>query len=475
MIKIGFVVQDIISFNLFKDLIIRLQGNEEFKPIVIFAGLAAKGLVKEVKMSNIEFINPFNIQLDELIVESKSVISADSGNCLIRRFIPKSIKLFLSQLKLVINIIPEVMKLRRKKLDAEKIVRRFNYIISSQDRPFNTALVLLSAAHNLGIKVIQVPVAMLLEEEQAAWSRKTHDTFLTSRRYNRSHTQNFFVTFINKIAAKVAPRHVINSRYGKLLPYEGFEILKLKLSGLLTDNLWFHGTKYSSYFLMADSIDASILVRGGVDKNKVLVFGSPLFDKLKISLSKKSDIKNKLYKDYKFLEDKDLVIFNIQNLSEHKLVPEKESKYFYKLILETLRDIGNNVLLTLHPSMKLESYLYLKDIYGFPIIQVPIVELLPAADIFLTGPNSSTLRFANFINIKFAQLDFFDSQNKLIKNDRNFRTCQSIADLENFMREAKPVNAKVIENKEVDLSFENRFMNLIKEDYKGEVYPRQYQ
>ena len=46
-IKVGFVVQDIISFNLFKDLILQLKENEKFTGEIVIAGVGLNNLASE--------------------------------------------------------------------------------------------------------------------------------------------------------------------------------------------------------------------------------------------------------------------------------------------------------------------------------------------------------------------------------------------------------------------------------------------
>lgn len=464
IIKVGFIIQDIISYNLFKDLILQLARNEKFISEILIAGVELNNLASEWEAAKIKFIDPFRLGVNINSSGYKTGFKTQKVRNSAKPFLPTNIRSIFSYIFLILKIIPDAINLKIKAIELRKELNSYHYIVTSQDRPFNTALLLLDAAYSQGIKIIQIPIAMLLEAEQAAWSRKTHSTYLKFHPCKESNAQNIIDTILNNIAGLIAPKHVLNSRYGKMLPYGGIEILKLKLAGLLTDNLWFHGTKYASFILMADSIDKSIFEHACGKNNNILVFGSPMFDKLNQSVQKKKEIRQKLYTKHKFDKTKELIIFNIQNFFEHKLLSEKESREFYCQVLDILKNTGKNIILTLHPSMNIERYSWLAKEYQIPILQVPLIEFLPAGDIYLTGPNSSTLRFANYINIKFTQLDFFSSQGNLSNFTRGYRTCNSTDELEIFLNEADSMRSFKEAHLVFDKSFCERFIELLKKD-----------
>jgi hypothetical protein len=454
MIKIGFVVQDKISFELFRDLIVDSHEDKKISPTIIIAGQGLSHVISQEIISDIDIIDPFEFRL--------SNINAINNNRNLKDLIPQFIKLVFVRCYVLYRMVVESRELRNHKKRLENILQEYEYIVTSQDKPFNTSLLIVAAAKSVGARVIQIPCAMIIDIDQGAWSRKKQNVFLKSRPYIGSHTQSYWDTCLNNIIAYLAPGQVINSKYGKMLPYEALVILKLKLAGLLVDNLWFHGTKYADYILVADSVDYSILSKNYGFRGEIFVFGSPFFDKLEKIILNKEGVRSKIYAEYGLDKTKKLIIFNVQNLAEHKLVSESESDVFYDQVLALIKNTGQNLLLTMHPSMNIESYRYLEEKFKCRICLTPLIEYMPAADIFLTGPNSSTLRFAEYSGVQFCQLDFFESENESLRLDRGYRTSKSISDLTTFLVNAichKNLNPKRLQSTD---SFNDKFINFIR-------------
>jgi len=462
MIKIGFVIQDTISFNLFRDLIVDLHKDKKIRPTIIIAGHGLSRVINQETMGDIDIIDPFNFCLNTINDYDNSRVAINKNYRIIKGLIPQSIKIVVVRCYLLYRVVVESRELRKQKKNLKNILHKYKYIVSSQDRPFNTSLLLLAAAKSVGARVIQIPCAMIIGTDQGAWSRKKQNVFLKSRPYIGSHTQSYWDTCLNNLVAYLAPGQVIDSKYGKMLPYEALVILKLKLAGLLVDNLWFHGTRYADHILVADNVDYSILSKSYGFHSEILVFGSPFFDKLEQIILNKESVRRKIYAEYGLDKTKKLIIFNVQNLAEHKLVSEGESRVFYDQVLALIKNTGQNLLLTMHPSMNIESYRYLEEKFKCKICLTPLIEYMPAADIFLTGPNSSTLRFAEYSGVQFCQLDFFESENESLRLDRGYKTSKSISDLTAFLVQAishKNLNPKRL--KPTD-SFNDKFINFIR-------------
>ena len=226
----------------------------------------------------------------------------------------------------------------------------------------------------------------------------------------RTESSNFRVEarfappLLNLLAAAFFPKQVKQTNHGKLLFSPGWRIFTLASLSMLSQNPWIQGGGYGDFVLQSDKPRMQGYLEMGVPKSKLVLVGDHELDPLYHANQQRDQYREDLRKKYSFT-DGFIVIVSVPNDAEHNNCDwsthlARQEEYFSYLF-----DCGMNVILSLHPKSDAADYAVLIDKFPFEVSDVPLTQLLPAADLFICS-NSSTILWAKLCGIPSINLDY---------------------------------------------------------------------
>jgi len=184
------------------------------------------------------------------------------------------------------------------------------------------------------------------------------------------------------------------------------EHLAMSLAGAPLSAPWSYGGGNANYVAAIDAAEAQKMLDAGVDKSKVFVSGQPSYDQLWSSRSRSQEIRDHLYAEHGFDRTQQLVICALPVLGEHGMSAQPDQLLDSEIIFKRLKEVSNNVLISLHPRQRLEDYVHLAENAGVSIAHQPLREIVVAADLFVAY--STTLQWASLLSIPAIALEHYN-------------------------------------------------------------------
>ena len=188
--------------------------------------------------------------------------------------------------------------------------------------------------------------------------------------------------------------------------YPDWQVEVMDEYGVLSSCPWTLGCGKSS-IIQAEGVEArNRFIKNGVPPEKIKVTGHSEHDNLlKVFLNKKEK-RSKLINKYD-LENLPILIISLPQLWEHNLLSESEHFILQEKLCSDSVMLNCNVLLSLHPKMLKNNYLYLEEKYKVTIIEERLNEVLPIADLYIVGQGSTTIPWAILCEVPLVILDWY--------------------------------------------------------------------
>ncbi|MEQ1789549.1 MAG: hypothetical protein ABL857_03805, partial [Rickettsiales bacterium] len=284
----------------------------------------------------------------------------------------------------------------RTEIAKEQLIKhQAKVLITSDDRTLNHVMCWIKSANDLEIKTILLPFALTHPDVGA---------FIRRERY-QMHINKGEDLAIKSSVAKNFPQAVYNSKHGAMLFYPAKTVKMIDSLGLLPKNPWIQGGGHTKYVLAIGKNDKKVMVDLGVNPEKIIVAGQCSHDLVYQAMQNKAQIMKYLQSNYQISPSEKLIVFAVPHMAEIKILPwDKHLKIFAQILTE-LNKLPAKVVLSLHPRAEVERYTKLAKNAGIAILDRPLSEILPAADIFI-ATHSSTVRWAAMCNIPPIILDY---------------------------------------------------------------------
>lgn len=207
---------------------------------------------------------------------------------------------------------------------------------------------------------------------------------------------------------------------GKSVSFHTFgEALALNKLDVLSSNPWVIGFNDAvSKLAVFNKKDKAQFLEMGIASEKIDVTGQVSFDALYRLMNKKDEIRKKLNEKYALNANEPLLICAVPVFGEHNIINEAENKRMLTClfqILHVLKEEGTEVLLSLHPRMKLENYAFATKDYGLKILEEPLKDVISAASTF-TSHQSSVIFWALLMQIPTVILDHYQVNAEAFNN-----------------------------------------------------------
>lgn len=261
----------------------------------------------------------------------------------------------------------------------------------------------------------------------------------------------------NKVFEKFQKSEYRNIFYKEHSYFVAFVLeAQYKFHKVLSKNPWFNGCGLSDIVAIDNHYTYKRFEKvKEMNMDKIRIIGSMSDDKIFNSYENKEKIKQNFVQEYNIDTSKKTLIYSVPCYFEHGfLKTHEEVRVFIKKLVQNVREVFNaNIILSLHPRMKLDEYVFLDKELDCVIPNESLSEYVSIADIFVAD-FSSTVYWATLCGIKSLiicagsfSIDYFE----------DFESILFAKDFENFKEKLK----YLLEN---DISFSNDWKLLSRDE-----------
>ena len=277
-------------------------------------------------------------------------------------------------------------------------------LIVADDRCLGYQCILQYEVKKNGCKIIIPPISTFSDPVKIAENRKKNNPFcilMKPRKIKKNLLQQY-----------------ITLETGEIITFYDTRIISVlsKLS-YLPCNPWVLGASLCDVVMVNGQYERKRLINYGMDERKVIVTGDPELDLLFEMNKEKTSIRECLYKEHSFDSDQKLMVLALPQLYEHKIVDFQTHWTIIYFILNEIEKHKVNLLISLHPKMKLEDYSFLEEKYNLSISKKPLRDIISTADIYIASQSSSTWFWSVALEIPCILTNWYDMNYELENKD----------------------------------------------------------
>jgi hypothetical protein len=284
-------------------------------------------------------------------------------------------------------------KLYRDFKIAKKVLleNSIDFLFLPGDRDLVFVQAFLKAAKELGIKII-IPYLTYSGKEGP----------LKLREKKKEYQNLLFSSVYSKIAFKCFSRQVFKNT----MFYSPAVTKALDNFGTLSANPWINGAGLSDIVCVDSEHTKQRYISEGVPAEKLKIVGDGSFRNLSRAFKNKDEIKKEVLNKYSLDTKLKNVIISLPQLGEHDLLPWEDHWKEINYLVGAVKKLNANILLSLHPRMKREEYVFLECKYGVTILEERLEHVLPMADAFV-ATFSSTVVWSVLCGVRSIVVDFY--------------------------------------------------------------------
>ena len=267
-------------------------------------------------------------------------------------------------------------------------------VVVFEDRAPYPEMVFLEHARRRGIRAVLVSFAASSVEADAVSRRERPEHLIDAAPWRR----------LKRWLAGRYPEQARETAWGRMLFFSPPESLALAACGLLDGRNWHYGGGAVDVCTKLSREDLEHARDEGAPVGKFIVTGQPMLDDMHRARSRASQIRSALAARYGLLPEQPLVICAVPQAGEHALVDWRRHTELSAGLFRALGGTGANVLLSLHPRSKPETYAALARDAGCRLLDERLSGVLAAADVFVAS-YSSTVRWALLMGIPTIMTD----------------------------------------------------------------------
>lgn len=297
-----------------------------------------------------------------------------------------------------------------------KLVKKYNIstFLINGDRHLGYEPIFLKLSKTLNISSIIVYLALYAEEEQMLLNKPP-----TKKIKPNIFTSSYIIKSQNNLKYKV-----VDNRFYYNHPTAN----ALNKFGVLTTNPYVMGSGYSNILCLPNNFYKNSYIKKNVNKNKIRVVGDTIYDHLYKQLLNKLEIKKKIIEKYNLDKNKKIFIFAPSQLAEHFITSWERHWKDINFLIKTLCEVDGNILISLHPKMDRSKYKFLENQNNCKILNEPLSDVLPTADMFIAG-FSSTIIWSVLCGIRTIIVDTANLRLKIYDFLKSVKTVNKEKDL----------------------------------------------
>jgi hypothetical protein len=309
----------------------------------------------------------------------------------------------------------------RQRAAARKHLRSLapSCMVTAQART-ETALPIAAAAADLGIPVILVTTGGLFMPDGGAYMRRHHGSCSLDRAAD-SVAPGLGQQWLNRLVGWLLPDQLFHSRWGRMLHRPAHWYIAGFLARICPSRAWFNGTRFVDAVVVSGDDERRVCRCAGIPDVRLAPIGHPAFQ---VQYERRRQ-RERLRAELGVEKGRTLLVVSSTPLWEHKLLDEAGHVAYVDRLLKVLSGRDAEILLSLHPKMKPERYRPLVEAAGLRLAERPLIEILAAADLFIAGAYSSTIRWAMAICIPCINLDLWKLEESTYRDMPDYPTVRS--------------------------------------------------
>jgi hypothetical protein len=305
-------------------------------------------------------------------------------------------------------------------------------VVTAQERG-DHSLPIVAAAQDLGIPVILVPSAGLFMPDGGAFMRRTNGEMKLDRDPQQANAIDWAQLLLNRLVGWLQPGHVFTSRWGRMLHRPAHWYLAAWWAGLSLPSGWYQGTRFADAIVISGEDERRVCHAASIPDARIAAIGSPALQMQHERRQQRSIVRCEIEERYSLPRERPLIILAMPVLWEHRMIDRASQFSFVQAALAVLVREHRSVLISLHPKMNRADYEPYAKASGAKIADTPLSEILTAADAFIAGGYSSTLRWALATGIPSVNLDLWDLNESTYDGFADYPTLRSIEALDDWV------------------------------------------
>lgn len=282
------------------------------------------------------------------------------------------------------------------RIRAARLFRRFpaGLLVVFEDRAPYPEMVFLAQARRTGAKALLVSYAASSVESDATSRRERPEHLIDERPWRT----------LKRLLARRYPHQAMHTRFGRMLFFGHPDTLALACSGLLQGCNWHYGGGAVDLCTKISRDDLELARSEGAPVDRFVVTGQPMMDAM-YEARANGRMRERLAHEHSLRPGRRLIVCAVPHSAEHGLVDWDSHLAQTRELFFALSASEADVLLSLHPRSRVETYQGLAAAAGCTILKARLSTALPAADIFVAS-YSSTVRWALAMGIPAIMADF---------------------------------------------------------------------
>jgi hypothetical protein len=206
-------------------------------------------------------------------------------------------------------------------------------------------------------------------------------------------------------------------------------------NGSLSKYPWWIGNGLSDVVCISSLNDMGIYQNNRVNPKKLFITGHVQYDSVYDGYINKKKIKEKYINDYSLDAKKEIVVVALPPYYEQGFMNSRDHWHAINEIIEILVRQKCNVLISLHPRVNKNQYIFLEARFpGCFIAKERLYKFISIADIFIAAP-STTVAWACLCGVQTIVLDLLCLNKKFYEYLSSVSTIENIDEIEYLIKE----------------------------------------
>lgn len=353
----------------------------------------------------------------------------------------KNLKSFRKKISNILKYFPSVKELIFGAKEYLRCLHNKNYAASLLDLyqfdiaflgpylGFNYDIALVFECYKRNIPSAVLPVFAHVSKAITAKRRYHIDSYCTNR------------SLLAKVLAKFQPNYIYKENGREYFVFEPGRLIAAKLAGLMPLDPCMTAAGPVTKFIVDNKWLYDRYIEDGISKDRLIIAGKPSLDQVFREISNPNFKKN-VYETLNLDEDREFLLFSVEPLAEHLVLPWDKHLKILKNVIERLVELNLPVVVSLHPLCDPAKYTFLINDYKCVMPEnLKFLSLLPFCKIFIVSAYSSTLFSALSIGKPCVAYDFRGNSNedgflqydsKTVLGNINMEGFYLVKDLENL-------------------------------------------
>jgi hypothetical protein len=201
------------------------------------------------------------------------------------------------------------------------------------------------------------------------------------------------------------------------------------MAGLCPTNAWCQGTRFVDAIIISGEDERWVCERSGIPASRLVAIGSPA---LQFQYERRQE-RERLRAELGVRQEQMLIMLAVPQLWEHRMIEEAAHFAFVDRLFAVLAKRKTETIVSLHPKMDRGRYAARVRAAGLRLADRPLMEILAAADLFIAGAYSSTIRWAMAVSIPCVNLDLWQLDESTYRHITDYPTVNSWEAMENWL------------------------------------------